>query len=390
MPRRSFDASPDLKRLHEYQRALAAFSRAASEVLPPERLMRYVTAQVSRLTHIKRVKVMCYRPDHGDLLIVAGVGWKPGVVGKTTVPIDNASPPGRAMQTAASVVIEDLPNDPEFRYSPLLRDHGIISVLNVPVMIDGRTRGVLEVDADEPRHFVEADVTFLATFANMLGMALLRIETERTAADAVAEQAREKSFAELVLRELQHRTKNNFQTIISFLSLQRRHGSGGNNQDRLTSVMDRVHAIALAHDQLSFKSGVSNVEFAGYLRALCANIDPHRETVTIELEAEVGVSLTLDRAVPAGLIVNELVTNSIKYAFDDARAGTVRVLFTTDPEASEARLVVADDGRGMGTPREGGLGLRLIDAFVNQIDGRVEHEEVERGTRTCVRFPLPL
>jgi hypothetical protein len=74
MVRKSNDDFSELKRMHEYHRALAAFSRVASEVLPIERLLHYVTTQVSRVTHIKHVKVMGYRPDKGDLLCVAGVG----------------------------------------------------------------------------------------------------------------------------------------------------------------------------------------------------------------------------------------------------------------------------------------------------------------------------
>lgn len=389
MPRKSDHPVPELKRLLEYQRVLAAFSRVVSEVLPADRLLHHVTAQVSRVTNIKHVKVLYYRPDKGDLLLVAGVGWKPGVVGNATFSLDNASPPGRSMQTAAAVIIEDLPNDPEFRMSPLLREHGIISVLNVPVRIDGRTWGVLEVDADEPRTFNDGDVTFLTTMANILGVALLRQETERKAAEAVANHAREKSYAEVLLREFQHRVKNNLQTIISFLALQRRHASTPEDRDRFVSVMDRVHAIALAQDQLSFEAGVSNVEFSDYLRALCANIDPRQDTVTIEIETDRGALLPLDRAVAAGLIVNELVTNSLKYAFD-ARGGAIRVTFTMSPETGEAYLTVEDNGRGMGPPRQGGLGLTLIDAFTNQLDGQVEQEPVEKGIRTCVRFPLPL
>ena len=389
MPKRSEGPSPELKRMHEYQRALAAFGRVASEVLPRERLLHYVTAQVSRVTHIKHVKVLCYRPDHSDLLMVAGVGWKPGVVGHTTFALDNASVAGRCMQTAAPVIVEDLPNDPEFRAHPSLRDHGIISLVNVPVRIDGRTWGVLEVDAEEPRTFDEGDVTFLSTMANILGVALLRLETENKAAEAAAGYAREKSFAEVVLREFQHRVKNNLQTIISFLALQRRHASTQEDRDRFVSVMDRVHAIALAQDQLSFEAGISNVEFGDYLRALCANIDPQRETVSIAVESERGALLPLDRAVAAGLIVNELVTNSLKYAFDDD-GGTIRVSFTSQTDLGEACLTVEDNGRGMGPPRKGGLGLQLIDAFTNQLDGQAEREPVEKGTRTCVRFPLPL
>jgi len=389
MARQPGDPAPEPKRLREYQRALAAFSRVASEVLPTERLLHYVTAQVSRVTHIRHVKVMRYRPDHGDLLLVAGVGWKPGVVGNTTFSLDSASVSGRAMQTSAPVIVEDLPNDPEFRVPPSLREHGIVSALNVPIRIDGRTWGVLEIDSEEPRTFSDDDASFLTTMANILGVALLRQEIQDRATETASEHLRQKSFAEMVLREFQHRVKNNLQTIISFLALQRKHASTPEDRDRFINVMDRVHAIALAQDQLSFDTGASNVEFGDYLRALCANIDPQRETIAIEVETDRGALLPLDRAVAAGLIVNELVTNSLKYAFGEG-GGAIRVSFTTSREFGEASLTVEDNGRGMGPRREGGLGLRLIDAFATQLDGYVEQEPAETGTRTCVRFPLPL
>jgi hypothetical protein len=86
-----------LARLADHQHALVAISRAASEALPVDHLMHYMTAQVSRVTHVSRVKIMSYRADRGDLLIVAGVGWNEGVVGHTTLAIDSASPPGRTI-----------------------------------------------------------------------------------------------------------------------------------------------------------------------------------------------------------------------------------------------------------------------------------------------------
>lgn len=390
MPRKNgSDTEAKLARVLEYQRALSAFSRIASEALPPERLMQHACAQVSRVTHIKRTKVLCYRPDSGDLLIVAGVGWKLGVVGAATLPIDSASPPGRSIQTAAPVIVEDLPNDSEFRLSPLLRDHGIISLLNVPVMIDGQNWGVLEVDASEPRAFDEGDVGFLTTYANMIGMALARYETEQKALRTAQERTQADALWETLVRELQHRTKNNLQTIIAFLSLQRRRASSQDSRDRLTSVMDRVHAIALAHDQLSLREGMSHVEFDDYLRSLCANIDPHRGDVTVQVEAG-AATMPLDRAVPAGLIVNELVTNAFKHAFEEGQEGLIRVVFTMDAATGEACITVEDNGKGMGPPREGGLGLTLIEAFAQQLAGRVERDQVEKGTRTRICFPLAI
>src|SRR5687768_16832724 len=121
------ESEDKLVRLLTYQGALASFSRVAGEALPLERLLHHAAAQVCRVTHIKRSKVLSYRSDRADLLIMAGVGWKPGVVGATALPIDQASPPGRCLQTAAPVIVEDLSNTTEYRLSPLLREHGIVS-----------------------------------------------------------------------------------------------------------------------------------------------------------------------------------------------------------------------------------------------------------------------
>ena len=398
MPRKPPGSEDILTRLLERQRALAGFSRVASDAMPLDRLLHHAVAQVSRVTGIKHVKVLRYRPKRPDLHIVAGVGWRPGVVGALSMPVDQASPPGRCLQTAAPVVIEDLPNTTEFHISTLLREHGIISLVNVPVWVDGRVWGVFEVDSDVARRFDDADVGFLTTFANMLGMGLQRLEMERSLLDSLAQSAQAEARSEVLLRELQHRVKNNFQVIISFLALQSRHADP-ESRARFASAIDRVHAIALAHDQLMVQKGVGEVEFGDYLRALCANIDPRLDGIAIEVEAS-RASLPIDRAVPAGLIVNELVTNSIKYAFDES-GGLIRVTFAVDPDLGEASLTVEDNGRGMGQaleanekdggrPRQRGLGTTLVQAFAAQLDGRVETLEVEKGTSIRVRFPAAI
>src|SRR3954469_4647837 len=112
-----------LTRAREYQRVLEGLSRVGVEVMPPERLMQYVAAQVSRVTHIEHTKVMRHRPEKGDLLIEAGVGWKPGVVGHSILSIDHRSPAGRAFQTGAPVAIHDLNGGDEFRIPDILREH---------------------------------------------------------------------------------------------------------------------------------------------------------------------------------------------------------------------------------------------------------------------------
>jgi two-component sensor histidine kinase/putative methionine-R-sulfoxide reductase with GAF domain len=368
-----------------YQRALATFTRIVSEADSEQRLLQNATAQIARITHIRHVKVLRYRPDQGDLLIDAGVGWNPGVVGHVSFGADRHSSPGRSLQTGAPVACEDIRNDPEFRYADVLRDHGIISVLNVPIFIDGSHWGVLEVDTVEKTAFDEFEVHSLSVFANIIGLSLGSRASQADALKAAAETTNARGQTEILLRELQHRMKNNLQVIVSLLALQRRQAAGEEARERISSVMDRVLAIGLAQDQLTFKQSASTVKMHDYLRALCANIDPRRPQIAIEVDADVA-GIPLDRAVPVGLIVNELVTNSVKYAFDE-EGGIINVVFRVNTTIGEGEVSVRDNGRGMGPPRKGALGLRLAESLAGQLGGRLNTSAVPKGTLTILTFP---
>jgi two-component sensor histidine kinase len=375
----------DPEKALSYQRTLATFTRIVDEPASVPGLLQNAVAQVARITHIKHVKILRYRADRGDLLVEAGVGWKPGVVGHASFGADRFSAPGRSMQTGAPVAVEDIANDPEFRYSDVLREHGIVSVLNVPIFVDGRHWGVLEVDTVERTTFAEFEVHSLSIFANILGVSLAKDAAQNAAAKAVSMVSDSKSETEVMLRELQHRMKNNLQVIVSLLALQSRESASDEARERIGRVMDRVMAIGLAHDQLSFRKSASSVDMRDYLTALCANIDPRRPNLTIETEFDVA-SIPLDRAVPIGLVLNELVTNSVKYAFDD-EGGVIRVTFRADETIGEAELCVCDNGRGMGPVRSGSLGLRLVDSLSRSVGGRVTTPEVAKGTTTVLTFP---
>jgi hypothetical protein len=113
---------PQMVRVRRYQEILTDFGRMAPDTSDVSRLLQLARVQAARGIGIAHSKILHYRPESGDLLIVTGVGWKPGVVGQASLGSNLASPPGRALQTRQSVVIDDVPNDPEFRYASLLRD----------------------------------------------------------------------------------------------------------------------------------------------------------------------------------------------------------------------------------------------------------------------------
>src|SRR4029453_8960601 len=260
-------------------------------------------------------------------------------------------------------------------------EHSIVSVLNVPIFVEGQHCGVLEVDTVEKTTFAEFEVHSLAIFANILGVSLAKDAARNAAAKASSLISDSKSETEIMLRELQHRMKNNLQVIVSFLALQGRESAS----ERIGRVMDRVMAIGLAHDQLSFKKSASSVDMRDYLQALCANIDPRRPNLTIDTEFE-SVSIPLDRAVPIGLILNELVTTSVKYAFDE-EGGVINVTFRINETIGEAELCVRDNGRGMGPARVGSLGLRLVESLSRQLGGRATPPAGPKRTTTGVNFP---
>jgi two-component system, sensor histidine kinase PdtaS len=384
-PRPSSTGS-DLDRAARYQEILVDFSRMVSESDDLQRLLQLTTLQAARGIGIRHTKLMRYRQEHGDLLIVAGVGWNPGIVGHVTVGADVRSPAGCALQSRQPVTVEDLPNDPEFRYPPVLRDHGIVAALNVPVAVDGTVWGVLEVDSEVSRHFGQMDINFLLVMANILGSAIHSRQGLEAATSVGAEAVLVLTQYKTLFRELLHRDKNDFQLIVSILLMQKRKHQDPEAKRGFDHVIDRVSAISLAHDQLSTREGRGSIELADYLGALCGNLGQRREEITVHADLD-RAELTHDRAVPLGLMINELVTNALKHAFPDSRPGAVRVTFRADPNG-EGHVSVADDGVGMGPSRSGSSGTELVRALARQIGGTVVYDTSEQGTTANILFPL--
>ncbi|HEY1750038.1 MAG TPA: histidine kinase dimerization/phosphoacceptor domain -containing protein [Caulobacteraceae bacterium] len=187
--------------------------------------------------------------------------------------------------------------------------------------------------------------------------------------------ARQAKIAErdLMLRELEHRMKNNFQTVASLIQMQLRRAADEPARTALREALGRVVSISEAHRNL-YAAGddVRSVDMSVYLKELCASL-AHAlflgELVRLECQVE-ATALERDRAVAVGLIVNELVTNAAKHAFPNGNPGQIRVAF--GPVPSGYRLTVEDDGQGLPRDyktRRQGLGRGLVEAFTRQAGG---------------------
>ncbi|WP_420737596.1 GAF domain-containing protein [Bradyrhizobium japonicum] len=206
-----------LDKLRRHIRILVDIGRLSVEDPGAERFLDQAVLQIARAVEIHHVKVLQYRPDTFHLLLIVGVGWKDGAVRTATLSADLRSPPGRAFQTAEPVSIRDFADQNEFVRSEFLAEHGIVAVSNVPILIGGAAWGVLEVDSTEPRDFSQDTTEFLTAAAALIGAVLRRGAHPDEHASLMAAVAEAKK-GQILLREMQHRVKNNFQLVLSSIS----------------------------------------------------------------------------------------------------------------------------------------------------------------------------
>ena len=192
---------------------------------------------------------------------------------------------------------------------------------------------------------------------------------------------------DVLLREMQHRVKNSFQIILASIAIQKRRYAAGDAQRALDHIASRINAISLAHDQLAPREKGQIVKLSDYLRALCLSIKQQTEGIEVEVQAD-ELELSIERAVPLGLILNEIATNSIKHAFGRDGGGRITVKLVAGVGYGEALLSVADNGRGIKQHNPTGTGLKLIVALARQIGGTVDQESSNQGTRTWLTFPV--
>jgi two-component sensor histidine kinase len=218
---------------------------------------------------------------------------------------------------------------------------------------------------------------------NKIQQILLAIEdvTERVRLER--EHAAAHKRIDMLLQELTHRVKNSLQFIGAMVLIESRSHKSGEGKAALERVSHRITALGQLYSTLSKADTIEDVDAATYLDELCRDliesVQKEGDTSIVlktDFESEL---LPTDRAIPIGLIVNELVTNAVKYAFPGEAKGTVMVMLKRVP--GELRLTVADDGQGLDPRRaDSGLGGRLVDGFARQLGGQVERKSDSQGT----------
>jgi PAS domain S-box-containing protein len=215
-----------------------------------------------------------------------------------------------------------------------------------------------------------------------------RHDLEQLVADRTQEltQALEQKTA--LLHEVDHRVKNNLQLISSLLLLQNRRVSDPGVKAAMRAMLDRVNAIATVHRRLFQSDDVERFDVSAFVRDLVADVigSSGRDDIEFSLDLE-RVDVAANKAAPLALVISELLSNCMRHAFPDGRAG--RIFVGIKRTNGDFRIEITDDGVGVSSAaKSSGFGLTIIQLLCQQLKAKSETTDAEPGTRVVINLPV--
>lgn len=213
------------------------------------------------------------------------------------------------------------------------------------------------------------------------------------------EEALEAALKEkdILMKEIHHRVKNSLTLVASFISLESQGDDQSECGKKLRSLQERIQSVSLIHEQLSSTGEVGQLDFSVYVKDLVANLFFSTDLDEGQVKWEVAIPptiLSIKQALPLGIIINEIVTNSLKYAFPDNRPGTIRIKMKK--QGTDYILIIEDDGVGSADADKNdssGLGKIIIASLVDQLEGKLqslEEKDLEKKQGTGYRITIPV
>jgi PAS domain S-box-containing protein len=251
----------------------------------------------------------------------------------------------------------------------------------------GETYETEQVEYDEQRIVGIFEIHAINTGENKMTVFFRDVTEAKKAENKLKSSLKEK---EILLTEVHHRVKNNMQIISSLLNLQKNYAEGDESLNIIRESQNRVKSMAMIHEKL-YKSGkLTHINIEDYIQSLVSDLfySYHVKKSQINPITEIDdIKLNLETAIPCGLIINEIISNSLKYAFTREEPGEIKI--SLRKHGPEYELIISDNGIGLPEDvdfkKTDSLGLQLVNSLVDQLDGEIELDR-RHGTQFKINF----
>ncbi|HEY6438398.1 MAG TPA: histidine kinase dimerization/phosphoacceptor domain -containing protein [Acetobacteraceae bacterium] len=367
MPRTLSDTE-QIEKLLRREKALALFGTFAFRETDLQVVLEQAARVCAECLDVPFCKICRYRSTENDLLVVAGQGWKDGVVGYAISMADHSSPQGLAFETGEPQLCPNIAQANTYKLPAFYSEHSIVSTADVLVAAEtGPPFGVLEVDSRVQDAFDEHDIDFLTGFANVLAEAVATADRAQVLRLTIAEMARLIEEKETLSQELKHRVRNSLHLVYGLLTAQLDVEHDKSSILAFRSIALRVMGLAEVFEHL-LGTGMSRViNFGDYVSALCHNLPELYNQDRIQLVCAVEpVRVSLDVATSLGIIITELVNNAYLHAFPND-IGEISVGLKVND--GRMLLSVSDNGVGFTEAETQRRGMSLVRRLVLQVNG---------------------
>ena len=351
---------------------LAKVSQTVTSLMVPDQMLELVAERTAEVMGTDVCSLQLIDEERRELVMRAA--WSRSTAYRRRPPLHiDEGIVGEVIRSGRPIAVEDVREDPRYRFKELARQEGLVSLLSVPLIVRDKVIGVMNCYTGRRTEFTPEQIALCSTLANQTALA---IENARLSTSAA------------VVREMHHRIKNNLQTVAMLLRMQEGNGNG-NSAGALHASIGRILSIASVHEVLS-RQGFRLVD----IRQVAERI-VHLTSQTMvrpDLQATISVDgesilLPSRPATSLALVMNELLQNALEHAFDGRREGRVRILLTRTPE--DTLVEIRDDGVGF-TEEEPlpHLGLEIVRTLVrDDLCGTLDFDSTPAGTRATVRIP---
>ena len=280
-------------------------------------------------------------------------------------------------------------------YNEIYFGPGIKACLSVPLLVDGQLIGTITVSSREAESFNEEHKEILSVVANQLAIAVYHALLQVKIKEHAKNLQNSLSEKEILLKEIHHRIKNNLQVISSLLYLNSKKIRDKEALDMFKDSQNKIKSIALIHERLYRSKSLGKINFNDYVKSLMVDLfrsyGINQEIIKLNININ-DIDICIDSAVPCGLIINELVSNSLKHAFPEMGKQCDDFIINIDFNKignNELLLIVGDNGIGIGPDindkKENSLGIQLVETLVDQLEGTMEID-LSSGTVCRIRF----